>query len=152
MVLEMTYQFVPIADLSPDPRLSAGTRSYRRMIKVTGSICNLGCTYCYYLHKQKNAVSIWMGEGAQRCVHHELGGPVEAVEHNGSVYFWDHYVYPEYKLGDILRIWSSRMEFSEQQRKFGFAKTRKFTAAMSRLPVSVRLQRRMPQEPPHPNS
>ncbi len=34
----------------------------------------------------------------------------------------DHYVYPEYKLGNIMETSSSRMVFSEEQKKFGFAK------------------------------
>ena len=27
-------------------------RAYHAMVKPIGSICNLDCTYCYYLHKQ----------------------------------------------------------------------------------------------------
>lgn len=65
-----------------------------------------------------------MGKGAQMCVHHEFCGKGVALEHDGNLYSCDHYVYPEYKLGNILETSSSRMVFSEQQRKFGFAKTR----------------------------
>ena len=44
------------------------------------------------------------------------------MEHDGSLYSCDHYVYPEYKLGNIMETSSSRMVFSEEQRKFGMAK------------------------------
>jgi len=40
----------------------------------------------------------------------------------GSRWQGDHYVYPEYKLGNIMETSSSRMVFSEEQKKFGFAK------------------------------
>ena len=44
---------VQIADLSPWPAPPGSTRSYHAMVKPTGSICNLDCTYCYYLHKKE---------------------------------------------------------------------------------------------------
>jgi len=44
---------VQVADLSPYPAQPGARRSYHAMIKATGSICNLGCAYCYYLHKQE---------------------------------------------------------------------------------------------------
>src|SRR4051812_40843978 len=43
---------VQISDLSPYPPQQGARRSYHAMIKPQGSICNLDCTYCYYLHKQ----------------------------------------------------------------------------------------------------
>lgn len=68
------------------------------------------------------AVAQWMGKEAQLCVYHEFCGKSVALEHDGSLYSCDHYVYPEYKLGNIMRTSSSRMVFSEEQKQFGFAK------------------------------
>ena len=62
-----------------------------------------------------------MGKESQMCIYHEFCGKGVALEHDGSVYSCDHYVYPEYKLGNIMQTSSSRMVFSDQQ-KFGFAK------------------------------
>ena len=45
--------FVPIADLTPHPRLPGATRAYHAMVKPVGAICNIDCTYCYYLHKEE---------------------------------------------------------------------------------------------------
>ena len=56
------------------------------------------------------------------CVHHEFCGKNVVLEHDGSLYSCDHYVYPEYKLGNILETSSSRMVFSETQRAFGLDK------------------------------
>ena len=46
-------QLVQIGDLSPFPRQEGGTRAYHAMIKPVGAICNIDCTYCYYLYKKK---------------------------------------------------------------------------------------------------
>ena len=61
---------------------------------------------------------------SQLCIYHEFCGKGVAVEHDGSLYSCDHYVYPEYRLGNIMETSSSRMVFSDRQQKFGFAKSR----------------------------
>jgi uncharacterized protein len=75
-----------------------------------------------FVNHFETAVAQWKGMDAQICVYHEFCGKGVALEHDGSLYSCDHYVYPEYKLGNILETSSSRMVFSEEQRKFGFAK------------------------------
>ena len=75
-----------------------------------------------FVNHFENAVGHWMGQDSQMCVYHEFCGKGVALEHDGSLYSCDHYVYPEYKLGNILETSSSRMVFSEQQRQFGFDK------------------------------
>jgi uncharacterized protein len=37
------------------PRMfgTTGERRFHAMAKPTGSLCNLDCTYCYYLSKEK---------------------------------------------------------------------------------------------------
>jgi len=42
-----------------------------------------------------------------------------AVEHNGDVFSCDHYVYPHYKLGNVLNQTLGDMVGSDFQRKFG---------------------------------
>ena len=71
----------------------------------------------------ETAVAQWMGLDSQLCIYHEFCGKGVALEHDGSVYACDHYVYPEYKLGNIAEQHISRMVFSDEQKKFGFAKT-----------------------------
>jgi uncharacterized protein len=70
----------------------------------------------------ETAVAQWMGLDSQLCVFGEFCGKGVALEHDGSVYACDHYVYPEYKLGNIGEKHISRMIFSDEQKKFGFAK------------------------------
>ena len=70
----------------------------------------------------ETAVAQWMGKESQLCIYHEFCGKGVALEHDGSLYSCDHYVYPEYKLGNITQTSSSRMVFSDRQREFGLAK------------------------------
>jgi uncharacterized protein len=70
----------------------------------------------------ETAVAQWMGMDSQLCIHHEFCGKGVALEHDGNLYSCDHYVDPEYRLGNILETSSSRMVFSEAQRKFGLDK------------------------------
>ena len=44
------------------------------------------------------------------------------MEHDGSVYSCDHYVYPEYRLGNIKDAALDAQVFSRTQVKFGYAK------------------------------
>jgi len=75
----------------------------------------------------ETAVAQWMGTEAQICIYHDFCGKGVALEHDGSLYSCDHYVYPEYKLGNIQETTSSLMVFSEGQKKFGFAKSTSLT-------------------------
>jgi uncharacterized protein len=58
----------------------------------------------------------------QRCTTAEFCGKGMVVEHNGDVFSCDHYVYPEYHVGNIRETHWSDIAYSEPQKKFGFAK------------------------------
>ena len=47
------------------------------------------------------ALNAWIGEGSPVCVFARQCGRAVAIEHDGGVYACDHYVYPEYQLGDV---------------------------------------------------
>lgn len=70
----------------------------------------------------ETAIAQWMGKDAQICVYHEFCGKGVALEHDGNVFSCDHYVYPEYKLGNVRETSSSRMVFSQSQMDFGLSK------------------------------
>jgi uncharacterized protein len=75
-----------------------------------------------FVNHFETAVAQSKGMDSQLCIYHEFCGKGVALEHDGNLYSCDHYVYPEYKLGNILETSSSRMVFSEEQRKFGLNK------------------------------
>jgi uncharacterized protein len=64
-------------------------------------------------------LGIWMGMPSSLCVFMETCGNAMAMEHNGDLYSCDHYVYPRYKLGNILDHEMGEMAASAAQRKFG---------------------------------
>ncbi len=65
------------------------------------------------------ALGNWMGLGASLCLFAETCGSALAIEHNGDLYACDHYVYPQYRLGNIMNQSLGQMVQSEQQTKFG---------------------------------
>ena len=63
-----------------------------------------------------------LGMPSQLCIYGEFCGKGIAVENDGSVYSCDHYVYPEYRLGNIHDHALHEMVLSRTQVKFGYAK------------------------------
>ena len=64
-----------------------------------------------------------MGLPSQVCVYAECCGKGVAMEHDGSVYSCDHYVYPQYRLGNVTQRSLGDMVFSPEQVRFGYAKS-----------------------------
>ena len=63
-----------------------------------------------------------LGQPSQVCVYGEFCGKGVVIEHDGSVYACDHYVYPEYHLGNIRDTQLARMVMDRGQVKFGYGK------------------------------
>jgi len=70
----------------------------------------------------ETAIAQAAGMPAQTCTQAEFCGKGLAVEHDGEVYSCDHFVYPEYRLGNIKEIHLGDMAFSPVQEKFGMDK------------------------------
>lgn len=64
----------------------------------------------------------WLGHPPNICVFAETCGDALALEHDGSLYSCDHYVYPEYRLGRITETPLTEMLWSDTQQAFGQAK------------------------------
>lgn len=69
------------------------------------------------------ALANWVGHPPGVCVFSETCGRALAMEHNGDVYSCDHYVYPAYRLGNLLQTPLADLADSPTQRKFGKAKS-----------------------------
>ena len=65
------------------------------------------------------SLEAWATGRTSLCVFNETCGNAAAMEHNGDVYSCDHYVFPEYKLGNIIQDNFETLLYSEKQKKFG---------------------------------
>jgi len=68
------------------------------------------------------ALEAWLGLPSTVCIFSEECGKALVIEHNGEIYSCDHYVYPQYRLGNILTDNPVDIINSEKQRKFGNGK------------------------------
>ena len=76
-----------------------------------------------FVDQFENVISQMFGHGAQKCVSARICGKAMAIEHNGDLYSCDHFVYPEYKLGNIREVHEGDLAFSDRQKEFAYAKS-----------------------------
>lgn len=77
---------------------------------------DLGRVFVQFFDTQ---VGVWMGQASSLCVFAETCGNALALEHDGSLYSCDHYVYPEFRLGRITDTPMRDMIWSDRQAQFG---------------------------------
>ncbi|MCU0377252.1 MAG: anaerobic sulfatase-maturation protein [Bacteroidales bacterium] len=76
----------------------------------------------YFVQAFDMTLAQWVGAKPGLCIYSETCGDALVVEHNGDVYSCDHFVYPEYKLGNILETDLSLLYQSPKQFEFGVNK------------------------------
>jgi len=69
------------------------------------------------------ALESWANVPQSLCVFAPQCGLAMAIEHNGDLYSCDHFVYPENKLGNIMERALGTLAQSQQQSRFGNAKS-----------------------------
>lgn len=82
-----------------------------------------------------DALRRWIGLPGGVCVHAETCGHALAIEHDGSVYSCDHYVYPEYRLGNVRDEPLPAMLRSMRQVEFGRDKLERLPGRCLECPV-----------------
>ncbi len=65
------------------------------------------------------ALAAWVGEPPALCVFAPTCGNALALEHNGDLYSCDHFVEPDYLIGNIQETHMIELVASDKQRKFG---------------------------------
>jgi uncharacterized protein len=76
----------------------------------------------YYVQIFDATLANHVGENPGLCVFNETCGDALAMEHNGDIYSCDHFVYPEYLLGNMNKTPLLSMVKSQQQVNFGIDK------------------------------
>jgi uncharacterized protein len=72
-----------------------------------------------YVQLFDTSLANWVGVQGAVCVHSETCGTALAIEHNGDLYSCDHFVEPEYLLGNIREHHMLELVASPQQVAFG---------------------------------
>jgi uncharacterized protein len=75
-----------------------------------------------YVQMFDTSLANWLGVSGALCVHSETCGTALALEHNGDVYSCDHFVEPDYLLGNIEQNHLLDLVGSPRQVAFGQAK------------------------------
>ena len=73
----------------------------------------------YFVQIFDVALGAWLGQNPSLCIFSETCGDALIIEHNGDLYSCDHYVYPDYNLGNVHDQSIRELVASPQQRKFG---------------------------------
>lgn len=73
----------------------------------------------FFIQYFDSTLANWVGEQPGVCTLAKTCGHAGVMEFNGDVYSCDHFVFPEYKLGNIYTKTLTEMMYSPQQLKFG---------------------------------
>jgi uncharacterized protein len=81
------------------------------------------------------ALANWVGEPAGICLYSETCGRALAIEHNGDIFSCDHYVYPAYRLGNLVDTPLATLVDDPRQTAFGLAKSQSLPRYCRECPV-----------------
>ena len=76
----------------------------------------------------------WVGEAPGICSLSPSCGHAAVMEHNGDVYSCDHFVFPEYRLGNIREQTLTQMLYGERQQAFAQQKVQGLTRQCRECP------------------
>jgi len=76
----------------------------------------------YFVQLFDSTLAGMVGKPPGVCIFSETCGHAGVMEFNGDVYSCDHFVFPEYRLGNIMMLTFYQMMFSPKQKQFGVQK------------------------------
>ena len=129
-------QFMPVVEhIDPDGRIadpaapaaviapwSVGSEAYGNFLCDIFDhwVCNdVGR---YFVGQFDAALASWCGVQPGICAYSETCGGNSVVEHNGDLYPCDHFVYPHYKVGNLMDSSLKDLMNSSEQIRFGVSK------------------------------
>lgn len=83
----------------------------------------------YYIQLFDSTLANWVGEQPGVCTLAKTCGHAGVMEFNGDIYACDHFVFPEYKLGNIYTQSLTEMMYSQRQLQFGVDKYEKLPSS-----------------------
>ena len=124
-------QFIPIVERDNDSGYQEGDSVTDRSVSAAGYGQFLIEIYEEWVRRDVGrvfvqifdvALAAWSGAPPGLCIFDETCGLAMAMEHNGDVYSCDHYVEPDYKLGNIMDVPLAEIAVMDKQREFGQVK------------------------------
>ncbi len=118
-------QFTPVVERSPDGNVTSFSVNAQQWGDF---ICTLFDEWVkedvgvYFVQLFDATLANWMGITPGVCTMGRSCGHAGVMEYNGDVYACDHFVFPEYKLGNIRTNTLVEMMYSPRQQAFGQAK------------------------------
>lgn len=79
----------------------------------------------YFVNLFDSTLANYCGIDPGTCVYSETCGANAVMEHNGDIYPCDHYVYPSYKIGNIMSSSLQEIVSSDKMTRFGINKRNK---------------------------
>lgn len=76
----------------------------------------------YFVNLFDSTLANYCGVNPGICVYSETCGANAVMEHNGDIYPCDHYVYPSYKIGNIMSSSLEEIVSSDKMTRFGINK------------------------------
>lgn len=76
----------------------------------------------YYVQLFDSALAAWCGMKEGVCIFGKSCSGNAVIEHNGDLYACDHFVYPAYKVGNVLQTPIRELMETEQVKRFAYRK------------------------------
>jgi uncharacterized protein len=117
-------QFLPLVEKTEDPRNPIHSRSVPAAA-YGEFLCTIFDEWVrndigkVFIQLFDESVRPFVGMEHALCIYRETCGDVPVMEHNGDFYSCDHYVEPEYKIGNIYENTLAEMIEHPAQRDFG---------------------------------
>jgi uncharacterized protein len=126
------HQYIPILEQDAEGKIepcSVEPEQYGRFLnKIFDRWLEREDVGRVFIRDFDNTLAQVMGYPATVCVTAETCGRAVALEHNGMLYSCDHFVRPEFELGNIHETPIRELVDSDKQKKFGQDKKDKLTA------------------------
>lgn len=133
--ISVFMQFLPVAELLCDGRVQSPENEGADVAPWSVSAKGFGQFMCdifdvwvkndvgrRYVQLFDATLALMVGVQPSVCSLCETCGSGLTVEHNGDVYCCDHFVYPEYKIGNIHTDHLADLAYCDRQFEFGVAK------------------------------
>jgi uncharacterized protein len=125
-------QFIPIVERDNETGNQEGNKITDRSVRPEQFGKFLIEIFDEWVHKDVGVMFVQLFDGvlasylrgySTLCIFQPVCGEGCALEHNGDLYSCDHFVEPDYLLGNITRVPLTELISSDKQREFGQAKS-----------------------------